>query len=70
MAPPITAKPQGFVLKMRLVSPKGTPFANRDYRVEWNGKTLPAPPASPRRGTKPRSGAGARVTGPPERPGA
>ncbi|MFO0758616.1 MAG: hypothetical protein U0359_19135 [Byssovorax sp.] len=35
------------MLKMRLVSPAGTPFADRGYRVVWNGKTIPEPPAPP-----------------------
>ena len=34
-------KPMGFVLKMRLVAPDGTPFSSRFYRVNWCGKTYP-----------------------------
>ena len=44
MAPPVAAKPQGFLLKMRLVAPDGTPFSGKSYRVQWGPKTVPQPP--------------------------
>ncbi len=48
MPPPVTAKPQGFVLKMRLVAPNGTPFAGKKYRLKWGPKLIPEPPLPPR----------------------
>ncbi|MEZ4301410.1 MAG: hypothetical protein R3B70_41130 [Polyangiaceae bacterium] len=48
MPPPVPAKPQGFVLKMRLVAPDGTPFFGKKYRVKWGPKMIPEPPAPPR----------------------
>lgn len=41
MAEFTVVKPMGFVLKMRLVAPDGTPFSSRFYRVNWCGKTYP-----------------------------
>lgn len=48
MPAPVTAKPQGFVLKMRLVAPDGAPFAGKKYRVKWGPKLIPEPPLPPR----------------------
>ncbi|MEZ4295388.1 MAG: hypothetical protein R3B70_10465 [Polyangiaceae bacterium] len=48
MPPPVTAKPQGFLLKMRLMAPDGTPFSGKKYRVKWGAKMVPEPPAPPR----------------------
>ncbi len=41
MAATTAAKPQGFVLRMRLLSPSGRPFAKKQFRVKWAGKTYP-----------------------------
>jgi hypothetical protein len=43
MGKPTVAKPKGFILKMRLVAPDGTPFANRWYRVQWGNAVFPPP---------------------------
>jgi hypothetical protein len=44
MGTKVAAKPKGFLLKMRLVAPDGTPFGSRRYRIAWGNKLYP--PAS------------------------
>jgi len=41
MTKQVAAKPQGFMLKMRLVAPDGTPFFQKWYRVKWGEKLIP-----------------------------
>lgn len=41
MAITTAAKPQGFVLKMRIVQPDGTPFFSRSFRVKWGEALFP-----------------------------
>jgi hypothetical protein len=36
-----SAKPPGFLLKMRLVTPRGVPLARKRFRVEWGDKVYP-----------------------------
>jgi len=38
------ARPPAFVLKLRLVSPTGKPFAKKRYRVKWGEKWFPQSP--------------------------
>ncbi|MBK8259606.1 MAG: hypothetical protein IPK82_43990 [Polyangiaceae bacterium] len=46
MAGNVSAKPAGFVLKMRLVASDGTPFFRKWFRVKWGEKLIP-PPSQP-----------------------
>lgn len=48
MPPAVPAKPQGFIFKMRLVAPNGTPFGSMKYRLKWGSKLIPEPPLPPR----------------------
>lgn len=41
MAAQTAAKPQAFVLKMRVVQPDGTPFFSRLFRVKWGEALFP-----------------------------
>jgi hypothetical protein len=43
----VSAKPQAFMLKLRLAAPDGTPFFRRHVRVKWEDQMHPPPQKPP-----------------------